>query len=214
VAQLYDIMVAAVKDADVLHYVAAAGVLAHYIGDACQPLHVSRLHHGLPNDESDDRVHAVYENDMLDQFAGEVVTGVNNALSGYVAGGGGGPELVTGADNAAAVVVALMERTIAALPPAEILDTFNAHPGAGRTKSMWEALGDRTIERLADGAKTLAVVWRSAWQEGGGEDLPMSQMKIQSDKKLQNLYEQKDFAPNEWLKDWDMLPTSLTPAVG
>jgi len=42
----------------------------------------------------------------------------------------------------------------------------------------------------------------------------MSQMKIQSDKKLQSLYEQKDFAPNEWLKDWDMLPTSLMPAVG
>ena len=48
VAQLYQVMVDAVQDKDLLHYIAAAGVLAHYVGDACQPLHVSRLHHGLP----------------------------------------------------------------------------------------------------------------------------------------------------------------------
>src|SRR3984957_15493745 len=47
-AQLYGLMVDAVRGDDVPRYVATAGVLAHYVGDACQPLHVSRLHHGVP----------------------------------------------------------------------------------------------------------------------------------------------------------------------
>ena len=83
----------------------------------------------------------------------------------------------TGSDKAAAAVVAMMKRTIKALPPAGILNTFNANPGAHRTQRMWDVLGERTIDRLADGARTLAVVWRSAWEEGGGEKLPMSHMK-------------------------------------
>lgn len=212
VAQLYDIMVSAVRAKNITEYVCAAGVLAHYVGDACQPLHVSRLHHGEPDDPSDDGVHAAYEQTMLDQFAPEIVTGVNDVLDGYHAGDPGGPDLITGTDKAAETVVALMKRTIEAIAPRDILDAYDSHPGVGRTKFLWESFGQKTIERLADGARTLAVIWRSAWDEGGGEELAESKMKAQSTAKLQKLYEDRSFAPNEWLKDWAKLPEAATPA--
>jgi hypothetical protein len=211
VAQLYDIMVAAVADNDVTRYVAAAGVLAHYIGDACQPLHVSRLHHGEPDTKDDDKVHEAYENDMLDQHREEVVSGVNALLADYHAGDAGGPDLFTGADKAAVTVVALMKRSIAGIAPQEILDAFLGHPGRGRTQFLWDTFSERTFDRLADGARTLAVIWRSAWEEGGGEDIAMSHMTTQSKPALQALYENLDFAPNVWLKDWADLPGVLAP---
>ena len=46
--QIRDAMVAYLKGKDVMRFVAAAGVLAHYIGGAFQPLHCSYLHHGIP----------------------------------------------------------------------------------------------------------------------------------------------------------------------
>lgn len=213
VAQLYDIMVNAVREKNVTLYVAAAGVLAHYVGDACQPLHVSRLHHGEPDDPTDDGVHGQYETKMLDQFAPEVVSGVNKALDGYHAGDEGGPNLITGSDHAAETVVALMKRTIEAIAPHDILDTYDSHPGAGRTEALWKAFGPKTVARLADGARTLAVLWRSAWEEGGGEEIAASKMTAQSTSALQKHYEDKTFAPNEWLKDWAKLPQPTTQAT-
>ena len=201
VAQLYDIMVASAKARDVTTYIAAAGVLAHYVGDACQPLHVSRLHHGLPDDPSDDDVHSVYETKMLDRHAAEIVSGVNSALDGYHAGDSQGPPLVTGSAEAADAVVTLMARTVAAIPPMDIVEVFTANPGAQRDPALWNAFGRKTINRLADGARTLAVLWRSAWDEGGGERIGASRITAQSEQALQALYEDKTFAPNVWLRE-------------
>jgi hypothetical protein len=47
--QIYDAMVDFVKNGERDKFVCAAGVLAHYVGDACQPLHISFLHHGDPD---------------------------------------------------------------------------------------------------------------------------------------------------------------------
>jgi hypothetical protein len=174
---------------------------------------VSRLHHGEPDDPSDDGVHEAYETTMLDQFAADVVSGVNDALDGYHAGDAGGPDLIKGSDNAADTVVALMKRTIAAIAPRDILDVYDSHPGAGRTKALWAAFRPATIQRLADGARTLAVIWRSAWEEGGGEELAAAKMTAQSTSALQKLYEDKTFAPNEWLKDWAKLSQPTSPAA-
>ena len=46
--QGYNEMVDALKQKNLLAFLCAAGTTAHYVGDACQPLHVSRLHHGHP----------------------------------------------------------------------------------------------------------------------------------------------------------------------
>src|SRR5262249_37946491 len=46
--QIYKKMVEFVSTQDVESFVAAAGILAHYVGDCCQPLHSSYLDDGDP----------------------------------------------------------------------------------------------------------------------------------------------------------------------
>jgi hypothetical protein len=49
------------------------------------------------------------------------------------------------------------------------------------------------------------VLWNSAWVQGGGEDIAAGKITTQSTDDLKNRYEDKTFAPNVWLKDWDEL---------
>jgi hypothetical protein len=44
--QIFDEMCQFAADGDAHKFVCAAGVLCHYVGDACQPLHISYLHDG------------------------------------------------------------------------------------------------------------------------------------------------------------------------
>ncbi|KQV88803.1 hypothetical protein [Pelomonas sp. Root1237] len=198
VAELYKVMVQAAAAKQLDAYVCAAGVLAHYIGDACQPLHVSQLHHGQPDDADDDKVHAVYEDDMLNQAADEVVVGVKQRVGAAVK-----RPLFTGPMAAADAVVQLMRRTIEELPPEEVLEVYRRVHGRGQSAAMWAALGERTMNRMADGALTLATVWQSAWKEGKGEQnftaaackLPVPTVR------LKKLYDTKGFAESHWLHE-------------
>jgi hypothetical protein len=33
---------------------------------------------------------------------------------------------------------------------------------------LWEKFGDKTVEVMTEGSKLLALLWESAWKEGGG----------------------------------------------
>jgi hypothetical protein len=65
--QIYDEMVEFVQQKKLVDFVCAAGIMAHYVGDACQPLHTSQLHDGPPGEHSG--VHSAFESTMLDKFA-------------------------------------------------------------------------------------------------------------------------------------------------
>ena len=82
--QFFDAMVDAVRARSLVRYVAAAGALAHYVGDACQPHHGSHLHDGI--EEGDDvigkGVHSAYESAMVDHRAAEIIAGVQTRLTG------------------------------------------------------------------------------------------------------------------------------------
>jgi hypothetical protein len=105
--QIYKKMVEFVKDGDVESYVAAAGIIAHYVGDACQPLHGSMyddgdpfrrppdgkaskefLHHGRAYAHG---VHGAYEADMIDAAVDEILKKLPNNL-----GTGHGMTLIKG----------------------------------------------------------------------------------------------------------------------
>ena len=164
VAQIYDAMVSFVRAKDLTKFVCAAGVLAHYIGDACQPLHVSHLHHGRPGHPEEADVHSVYETKMLDQRAAELVEGVNRILDKV----SGSLKTFRGGANAAHVTVELMRTTLKLIDPLEVIEADNAEAGRDRIPHMWEQLGGRTIRTIANGSRTLAVIWQSAWNEGKG----------------------------------------------
>src|SRR3984957_3716538 len=100
---------------------------------------------------------------MLDEHAAEVVDGVNTDL----ADDPHGPPRVTGSDEAGDAPGGLMQRPTQAIPPADIASVFAAHPGPDQTAQLWNTFGAATVKRLADGAKTLAMLWTAAWREGG-----------------------------------------------
>ena len=55
--QIFDEMVRFAKAGKVPEFVCAAGVMTHYLGDACQPLHISYLHDGDPERPTENTVH-------------------------------------------------------------------------------------------------------------------------------------------------------------
>lgn len=186
--QLYKQMVASLQAGRVDEYICAAGVLAHYVGDACQPLHVSHLHHGRPGHPEEEKVHSVYETNMLDRFAADLIAGVNNALKTPDF-----PADLKGGKKAAVAVIELMRRTIKRLPPLDVIKVYNEKGGHERLPNMWAKLSNQTFECMADGILCLAGLWQSAWVEGKGSSINPSKLKEIPRSKLKALYDTKTF---------------------
>jgi hypothetical protein len=196
VAEIYDEMVAFLRAKKVAEFVCAAGVVAHYVGDACQPLHVSKLHHGRPGHDEDD-VHSVYETKMLDSRAAELVQGVNSSVGSKKVPA----TSFTGSAAAAQVTVELMRKTFDLIAPMEVIDAYNAQQGQQRIDHMWDVLGTRTCKTIANGSLTLAHIWQSAWLEGNGNQIPSTKIKPIAKDVLRGLYLKKTFLESNWLKD-------------
>jgi hypothetical protein len=194
---------------EVEKFVCAAGVLSHYIGDACQPLHISYMFNGDPDnklpgvvrdpktgEKSDGEVpagtgvHAAYEEEMVDANVPAIMDGIDQRSAA-----GTDLKLVRGGHGAAVGVVQLMQKTFAAISPREIIDTFvpiQEEKPAARAKAMWQKLGERTIDVMSDGCSCLAQLWDSAWQEGDG-DTNIAQFDAIDEATLEGLYRNPDF---------------------
>ncbi len=198
--QGFEEMVAYVRAGDVERFVCAAGVLSHYLGDSCQPLHISYLHDGDPEDLGDklDRhgnpmpraagVHEEYETKMINRNIAEIVQGLKNKLHSLHKL----PTIETGKE-AALEVIKLMSNTFEKLPPTTILDVYNEDKD-----SMWEKLGDDTISVMASGILLTAAIWESAWNVGKGDTTINSTRQINQDK-LVEIYTDEDFLPSRTL---------------
>lgn len=66
----------------------------------------------------------------------------------------------------------LIRRTQANLPPEHICEVYN-NLGGGQSKvtiaGLWKDLADATVTCIADGMRTLALLWESAYTNGGGK---------------------------------------------
>ncbi len=164
--QFFDAMVKALKDGHIERYVCAAGLMAHYVGDACQPLHASALFNGF-TDGRGSGVHTAFETTMIDNHAPQLLPKLRAALSTpaplpHVANGQG----------AAVALVRLMDRTATTIPPVKLIEAYIA-TGGGQSKKMSQALfdqfGDATAKVMADGIRTLGMIWESAWLAAGAE---------------------------------------------
>jgi hypothetical protein len=188
VAQLYTVVLAGLRAGDSDAALAAAGVMAHYVGDACQPLHVSRFHDGrTPAEEG---VHSAYETRMVAAHRAQIIAGLDHAIPAHRA-----PPRVSGHRAVAIAVVSLMQRCIERLPPERICDTY-AHSSAG--DDLWAALGEATVECMADGCRTLAMIWSSAWAEAGA---PAPPAEPADRGRLKQLYDDHTFAPSLFLPE-------------
>ena len=195
--QIWEAMVDYLKNGDVKRFVAAAGVLAHYVGDASQPLHCSFMHHGVPPmvqvdgrfypvpRDSDEfkafkttkpaKIHGIYEETMLEIDPAGALQEVNDWLAQNAQ-----PQFaVANGHDAAVEVIQLMGRSQARLKPKDIIDADNPNLGPkGRATALWNnnAIRQATIESLADSVQVLAGLWQSAWKKGGGASIPKSQL--------------------------------------
>ncbi len=215
--QIYKQMEAFVRAKDVTSFIAAAGILAHYIGDACQPLHSSFLDDGDPFRNPDgtpsatmldhgkgfgNGVHTVYEKKMLDANYDDLIEGVSNEL-----GASHGMALVADGRHAGFATIELMRRTTGRLKPMDIVEEYAAIKKAGKTSSagalLWAKFKDPTITCIADGCRTLAMIWESAWVNGDGDEVADSQLHTFSRKKLRGIYEDQNFLPSKPLGQID-----------
>src|SRR5262245_49686917 len=165
-------------------FVCAAGVLAHYVGDGCQPLHISYLHDGDPeqpvtrsvhrrNGTGEEvaeplgkGVHSAYEDEMVNAHRQAILNGLKHTPKVTH------NELVSNGFEAAQRMIKLMRDTFGRIPPADIVQAFIRHGKSrkGRADAFWEEFGKKTIECMQDGTHLLACLWESAWAVGKGED--------------------------------------------
>ena len=188
--QIYQRMVDFVAARDVANYVAAAGILAHYVGDACQPLHTSYLDDGDPFRKPDGTpsdqmlghgkgfahgVHVAFEDDMLDAKYDVILKALVKKL-----GASHGMKLAKNGQEAGFAVLELARRCRKKLPPKSIVDAYGDLVLTGKksqaTAVLWSKFGTRTVDVIADGCRTLAMLWESAWVAGGGDQIAPSKL--------------------------------------
>lgn len=181
--QIFDQMCDFAAKGKAEEFVCAAGVLAHYVGDACQPLHISYLHDGDPGrpvkhvftkgkkagqtklQPLGTGVHSAYEDGMVFENRDAILQGLRQTPKVQQS------ELVGSGRDAAIATVRLMRDTFKALPPPKIVQAYVDVGKGGKAASakLWAQFGKKTIGVMQDGAHLLAVLWESAWQVGNGE---------------------------------------------
>ena len=218
--QFYNFLVAAISGKspgahgkpDFKAFLCAAGTLAHYVGDACQPLHISHLFDGDPADSVEELVrdrqtgqkvkqmvprahgvHSAYENDMVNYHVIDIVKGIDAKAEKVKA-----KDMFKGGHNSALAVVGLMQKTFAALPPPDIVHKFQELKDQGSkpkeiADGLWSEFGDGTIDAMVDGCACLARIWQSAWIEGGGDKASGVPSKAIAEQDLAKLYKNQDF---------------------
>jgi hypothetical protein len=216
--QIWDAMVGYLKDKDVIHFVAAAGVLAHYIGDASQPLHCSYLHHGVPpmtdvhgrkypfprssaefeafKLTQEYKIHGIYEQDMLETDTPAALVACNAIL----AQGNAQPRIVNNGHGAAVETIRLMHAAQARLKPMDIINADDPElTQKERATALWgnAAIREATVKCLVDSVFLLADLWTSAWNEGDGNSINASELVEFTEADLKNIYRfEPEFVPS------------------
>lgn len=208
--QIFDEMVEFARRGKTAEFVCAAGVLTHYVGDACQPLHISYLHDGDPlqftvhtvhhhdGTTSDVKqplgqgVHSAYEDAMVNSRREDIWKGLAKTpkvkASQHIANG----------HDAALATVGLMRDTFKAIPPSKILASYlKPDKTLKMADQLWRDFGDKTIEVMKDGTHLLAVLWESAWLAAGRDgDEPDVRFMVLTPEKAMAICAPRTFLPS------------------
>ncbi|PYQ27478.1 MAG: S1/P1 Nuclease [Acidobacteria bacterium] len=207
--QCFNELVEYIRQKDIDRIVAAAGVLAHYPGDSCQPLHGSIYSQGDPfRDPAGNPVsmrgpfdpiyggakkgtpklgvHSTYESVMVKAKVPQLEQGIEKILPATH-----GMPLVENGRAAAWQTIELMRRTRQRIDPLEMVDTYAESWERGtqtgqhdEVNDLWNKYGERTIATMIDGCKTLAMLWDSAWKAGNGDDIDVAELTERDEETL------------------------------
>jgi hypothetical protein len=194
--QIYVDMKRAVAAGDLNRFVAGAGVLAHYIGDACQPLHLSWMYDGIPQPGGGKKakgVHEAYEKAMFNKHVAELWDGVKERVAASQA-----KPIETG-KGAAIATVKLMQKAFNLIEPKTIVNAY------AKGSDLWAKFADPTKETMANGVELLMHLWYSAWTEGGGDGVELSDDDAEltiGEKALSDIYDDAEgFVPSRNLDE-------------
>lgn len=207
--QIFDAMMKFADEEDVEQFVCAAGVLCHYIGDACQPLHISYLHDGDPenptsrtihhNDGTTEQVtqplgagvHSAYEDGMVNLHRDDILNALPATKKVRA------DELIPSGFEAATATITLMRNTFKRVPPGDIVDAYVqfGHGGKALSEFLWKRFGTKTIRCMQDGVHLLAVLWQSAWKQGGGTAAMAAATALSKDRAME-ICADREFLPS------------------
>lgn len=205
--QIFNAMVGYASEGDGERFISAAGILAHYVGDACQPLHISYMFDGIPQPDGSKvgaEVHSIYETQMINKYIGPIMDSAAKELKKAKF-----KTLVPihSGKEAAGATVEMMKKTFALVKPKVLVDIvalYKEKKGLGNAAvadKMWEKIGAAsTGEIFAYGSYYLASMYESAWKAGNGnaniEDLERVDLDA-----ISSIYESQDFLPSVNLKE-------------
>lgn len=156
VEQLYDMAVEAFKNQDALRGLQIAGVMAHYIGDLSQPLHVTSNYDGeLTNNKG---IHKFFESTNVQrtdksELKAKVTERVRSLLAQRQFTAAFEGPLYDG-------LIQEVARSHDGLAPMLELDTHLGRNGLGAQKQLALA-----IDNMSDGAAVLSLVLSKVWRE-------------------------------------------------
>jgi hypothetical protein len=207
--QIFDEMCRFAADGDAKSFVCAAGVLTHYVGDACQPLHISYLHDGDPKRPVEHEftrgkkagttemralgagVHSAYEDKMVFDHRKEILDGLMRTPKAKKS------ELITNGFEAAQKTIDMMRDVFKQIPPLEMVQTYVdvGKGGKAASNALWDEYGQKTINVMKQGSHLLAVLWESAWEVGNGESKVKSLKALTQDEAMA-IVGDPDFLPS------------------
>ena len=221
--QIWEEMIDFLHAKDGKRFVAAAGILAHYVGDASQPLHCSYLHHGIPpmlkhagrkypvpkknpqyeafHKTAAAKVHGIYEEGMFEVES--AAADILKSASARVKGKKSKSSSINSGHDAAVAIIALMARSQKALPPMDIIradDPTLTVKERGAALFANKKITAATAGLLADSVRVLADLWESAWRVGNGKTLPKSERRAFATGDLMAVYRSSTFLPSLTLK--------------
>jgi hypothetical protein len=211
--QIFKVMVDAVAGGDLIEFLTAAGVLAHYVGDASQPLHGSIFADGDPSRTAERDhpqlgttetvkygagVHSAYETAMVAFKATDLIPLIEAHLPSHH-----GLQLCENGKEVAKSIVELMDKAAHTLNPMTIIESYENAGASTRQatlNAMWEDLKNATATVMTHGAIYLAMLWDSAWASGNGQAIAPGKLHELDRDKVRDRYIDPNFVKSLTLK--------------
>lgn len=219
IAQIYDEMTKSVRKGDADRFVCAAGILTHYVFDACMPLHISYMHHGDPHGEmktvtskGKDKevpiaydVHGEFDNQMVEYFVSTIEDKLPDLVQKKAATSQPATlASITSPRKAAEAAIALMRNTVTKhANPIKIVRDYEDLVDRGKKERctiLWKKYGNGYLQAMAEAVVLSARLWEAAWNNGGGSARIKTTTAIPEDS-LRELYESKEFLESVNLED-------------
>lgn len=158
IQQLYDLAVAALRARDPQLAVQMAGTMAHYVGDLAQPLHVTKNYDGQLS--GNQGLHSYFESQIvskadLTKLQADVIAAARLLLAD--------PRFV--AEAGALPREAAFSQVWRSFP--HVATVLRNDDQLGRGATGTQAQLTLVVERMADGAATLAVILGRLWDDAG-----------------------------------------------